>query len=1085
MAMAPAPSPGQAMSKDPKTQLNHFCQRYCQRPVTKSDISYTTNKFGNQYQAIVKLDCIQGQEYAGHLCINQKDAEKSAAEQAVMAFSSQMAVLKPPVQRDKKRKPRTPEEIAERKAKQEAEGNPAITPKTLLNALVMKIAKRYLQKGETVYETKTYNGGGHQATVKLSALPGEWSERMWAGHVCTTKQKAEQSAAEIALESIKQDKELMEEADKPKGFGKGGKGKGKGKGFMFDAWQWGWMWGMPSSELPRKDVLTESITGEVIEWKVGQVNQVRAAAECCRVSHWNEQQRRDFEEQKRRVRPLDAPEKEKAREEWAQLLNMHKRPKEPEPGQDRGRASTDPPPHLRTTPQRPEGAPAHPLPKPPPQRPQGPQGAMTQRGPPQTKQPPHARAKQPPPTAPSSSEETHWSSSNASTPKITKQEESKKRATEHADTPAAAQAGQNEGPNAEKEKQEEEDPDDIIDNFLDHIDLMQRDSRPPQQQQGATEDQEMDQLREDEQEESRRREMMEEEIRRWELEEEEEQRLAEIQYDEYLEERREETAEQARTQHATDLFPNGTTPTDEDPDSKPEQGCHPADVIAHQEGDPEGRPPRGDLYDFVHLTLTRWRRLLETASTSVTLDTDGVRELANTIHTWRGPHLVDSDSNTTEAATPHEHLLNLVGQILSRKNEHEDEVTVLTRDTLETLETILEAYYQKRKWGTVFRKQSNTGNAKRAVPPRGKASRASASTDLYHHEHLDYKTWTTRTRTIYPERAATEPPTRTPDLDKGLHIVAVANDIVGKQWVEPTNGPMGSHALTNENNGDEKLVNLGTTTTEPTESTEQQSAARRGPNYIEHEQHHDEPPDSTEEDIIEEEYDQHHDEPADNSTNEPEEDLESSRREARRQGGTQHKPETTTNSNDKEEGEEEKAAQESTEQSSATRRGPHYSEHVQYHDELADNTEADVEEEHDQRHDELADNQNDEDQKHNCSSETREQGSTQHEPETSTNLDDKEGDNADQEEPQRRGDRQLREKEEKVPRLPHNRKKETTMASRKMIDKGAQTLRDSHGWIKADVDIDHKAASRREGKIFVGKSDAPEDGLAGPFELHS
>ena len=55
----------------------------------------------------------------------------------------------------------------------------------------------------------------------------------------------------------------MEEADKPKGFGKGGKalfsepsllakrkpppystlrqGKGKGKGFMWDPWQWGWM----------------------------------------------------------------------------------------------------------------------------------------------------------------------------------------------------------------------------------------------------------------------------------------------------------------------------------------------------------------------------------------------------------------------------------------------------------------------------------------------------------------------------------------------------------------------------------------------------------------------------------------------------------------------------------------------------------------------------------------------------------------------------------------------------------------------------------------------------------------------------
>ena len=30
---------------------------------------------------------------------------------------------------------------------------------------VMKIAKRYLQKGETIYETKTYAGGGHQVLL--------------------------------------------------------------------------------------------------------------------------------------------------------------------------------------------------------------------------------------------------------------------------------------------------------------------------------------------------------------------------------------------------------------------------------------------------------------------------------------------------------------------------------------------------------------------------------------------------------------------------------------------------------------------------------------------------------------------------------------------------------------------------------------------------------------------------------------------------------------------------------------------------------------------------------------------------------
>ena len=32
-------------------------------------------------------------------------------------------------------------------------------------AEVMKIAKRYLQKGETIYETKTYAGGGHQVLI--------------------------------------------------------------------------------------------------------------------------------------------------------------------------------------------------------------------------------------------------------------------------------------------------------------------------------------------------------------------------------------------------------------------------------------------------------------------------------------------------------------------------------------------------------------------------------------------------------------------------------------------------------------------------------------------------------------------------------------------------------------------------------------------------------------------------------------------------------------------------------------------------------------------------------------------------------
>mmetsp|Transcript_116811 Transcript_116811/g.325511 ORF Transcript_116811/g.325511 Transcript_116811/m.325511 type:complete len:230 (-) Transcript_116811:18-707(-) len=165
-------------------------------------------------------------------------------------------------------------------AKQQEDGKtPAITPKTKLNSLCMRIAKRYLQKGETVYECRKVPGG-YQATVKLSALPGEWKDRLWAGQVFTTKQKAEQSAAEIALMQIMEDKELSEEAAKPKGAGKGrGKGKhsSKGKGFHGKGWGWntgwgwtpGWQWqDEPSGpDLPRERVTEVQILGKVLEWR--------------------------------------------------------------------------------------------------------------------------------------------------------------------------------------------------------------------------------------------------------------------------------------------------------------------------------------------------------------------------------------------------------------------------------------------------------------------------------------------------------------------------------------------------------------------------------------------------------------------------------------------------------------------------------------------------------------------------------------------------------------------------------------------------------------------------------------------------
>jgi len=275
---------------DAKSDLNMFLQRFLQRPVTKTDIIYTTTKFGHQFQAIVKMNCLGGQEYAGVLSGDPKNAEKNAALQALQANASTIASL-PPAKSDpsKKRKPMvqlTPAELAIKRAKA-ADGevdNPSITPKTKLNNICMKITKRYLQKGETVYEARKV-AGGFQATVKLTCLPGDWATRLWAGQVSSLKAKAEQSAAEIALDQIEKDPELAAEAAKPgkgKGKGKGGcdGGKGKGKGWVggYDDWSWmmppPWMmWGPPGfggpsgADLPRERIQEEKVSGEIVEWK--------------------------------------------------------------------------------------------------------------------------------------------------------------------------------------------------------------------------------------------------------------------------------------------------------------------------------------------------------------------------------------------------------------------------------------------------------------------------------------------------------------------------------------------------------------------------------------------------------------------------------------------------------------------------------------------------------------------------------------------------------------------------------------------------------------------------------------------------
>jgi len=198
---------------EPKGALNHFCQRYCQRSVTKEDVVYTSAKYDKVFQATVTLSCIEGQQFVGEVAPNLKDAEKNAARQALLYFEPMVDQLPPPTGKSNNNKKRkTPEgspgQVFEEPAAKravlgdgEASENPAMTPKVHLNNVCMKLLKRPLTKGEILYETNN-TAQGFQSTVRLPCLPGEMGELAWAGEVAPQTKQAEQNAAAQALEAI-------------------------------------------------------------------------------------------------------------------------------------------------------------------------------------------------------------------------------------------------------------------------------------------------------------------------------------------------------------------------------------------------------------------------------------------------------------------------------------------------------------------------------------------------------------------------------------------------------------------------------------------------------------------------------------------------------------------------------------------------------------------------------------------------------------------------------------------------------------------------------------------------------------------
>jgi len=226
-------------NKDPKTAVNQFCQRFCNRPVNKEDVVFTVSKYPGGYQATVKLNCIEGQEFAGELATSQKEAEALASKQILEFYREQIDNMRKPPKKKKKRAashsmlPGTRPPPPNLKAGElQPELDPSISAKGNLNAHVGKILRRVLEKDEVLYETQQVVGG-YQSTVRMPGLPDDWGLQIWAGEVCVKKQDAEQSVAAQALDAIRGDEGLMAkfyEPPKEKNWIPIGTGRAMGKG---------------------------------------------------------------------------------------------------------------------------------------------------------------------------------------------------------------------------------------------------------------------------------------------------------------------------------------------------------------------------------------------------------------------------------------------------------------------------------------------------------------------------------------------------------------------------------------------------------------------------------------------------------------------------------------------------------------------------------------------------------------------------------------------------------------------------------------------------------------------------------------
>mmetsp|Transcript_22469 Transcript_22469/g.57344 ORF Transcript_22469/g.57344 Transcript_22469/m.57344 type:complete len:529 (+) Transcript_22469:3-1589(+) len=185
---------------NPKSELNQFCQKKLQKMITKDDITFAVQKYGNQFQATVTLACMGGLAFAGEVAAQSKQAEQNAAAAAVAHHAGEIATLKtaPPAPKGQKRK------AADAGLPGAPPATNAGTNMMTLNSALSKILKRPLTKEDIKCQTLKIDEGC-QTTISLPGMPTEWAQLAWAGEVGQNEKQTKEYAAAHVLAAIQSD----------------------------------------------------------------------------------------------------------------------------------------------------------------------------------------------------------------------------------------------------------------------------------------------------------------------------------------------------------------------------------------------------------------------------------------------------------------------------------------------------------------------------------------------------------------------------------------------------------------------------------------------------------------------------------------------------------------------------------------------------------------------------------------------------------------------------------------------------------------------------------------------------------------